>query len=755
MTTLISILFLIAMSRPQQALPLVSEQTPLQVLPSSQSVVNCVSVDPLVAKAARVLVEELSARNSDLNVTVGLEKDMANPELGNLPATGTEGFKICWDSDGVIIAGHDPRGVLFGVGKLLRMGEPQNLSSTPKNPYRTHGFNPSPRFNDKTDKAALEQLDRKIRDVALFGTNGIQLLRNSPREYFEIVHSWGLDVWVITFDNSAPAVFRSPEGLRKELDFRRGLIGNMPYCDHYIMKSGDPGDLQIDEFFNFSSQEAQLVRNKFPDAKIWIVPQHFKDAPLEYFTKAVEWCNNSSWVGGVCSGCWTRLDVKQVRNMLNPEIPLMLGPDITHIYSNMLPARNMDLALARSLCRICIDISPETQKHVHNLYEPYNVGSQCYSEGTTDDLHKCIWSALEWEPDADVREIVREYARLYIPGTPPEKFAEGVMAIEANATGPLEKAAGMIDNLDLWRSLQNEGNRENVRFLMPYLRAAYDAYIYMRYSRDIQLEREAYAILANGTEKAGALAGKARAVLKPCGQCVDPELRKEIQDLYQRTYRDRQRWTAEYQSNNFMGQMDLSLVDDRYINAQLDLIGGMDDRELALEKIRELGNRYTSTPGKAYFNLGDFSTESVTGIDAGWVEDPAYLHHPVRMFGCAAKKFTISGDTMTGQPAPRSWLTQAGIYYDQPMTLTFTGLEPGANYKVKVAYAGEVARSPVRIKLHMGEQLVHGPLLVATEVETERPLPAPVSSEGEVTLTWQCGRGERGVAVAEITFIKQ
>lgn len=739
MNTLITILSFLVLSCPSQ----------------ERAIVRCLGSDHLVERAAEVLKEELSTRKSDLKVTVGLEKDIDAPELDELPPTGAEGFKICRTPDGVIIAGHDPRGVLFGVGKLLRMEEPSNLSSTPKNPYRTHSFNPSPRFNDKTDRSALEQLDRKIRDVALFGTNGIQLLRNSPREYFEIVHSWGLDVWVITFDNSSPEVFRSPEGFKRELEFRRNLIRGIPYCDHYIMKSGDPGDLQIDEFFNFSSQEAQLVRNRFPDVNIWVVPQHFKDAPVEYFTKAIEYANKSPWVSGVCSGCWTRLDVEQVRGMLNPEIPLMLGPDITHIYSNMLPARNMDLALARSLGRICIDISPETQKHIHNLYDSFNVGSQCYSEGTTDDLHKCIWSALEWEPGADVREIVREYARLYIPGTSPEKFAEGVMAIERNAIGPLEKAVGMPGNLELWRGLHNAGNSENVRFLMPYLRAAYDAYIYKRYSRDLLLEREAYSILATAPGKAGKIAGKARKVLKSCNKCVDPELRDEIQTLYRKTYRDEQKWTAEYQPNNFIGQMELSLVDDRYINWQLDIIGGIEDRGLALEKIRELGSRYTDMPGKVYFNLGDFSTESISGIDAGWPQDPAYLHHPVRMFGCAAKKFTISGDTTTGQPAPRSWLTQAGVYYDQPMTLTFSGLEPGANYKVKVVYAGEVARAPVHIRMHMGEQLVHGPVLVATEVEEERPLPAPASPEGDVTLRWQCSRGERGVAVAEITFIKQ
>lgn len=738
MNRLISILLFIVMTQPSQG----------------QAVVNCCGSDPLIKKAAEVLTEELSVRGSKLKVTIGLEKDVAATELDNLPPTGAEGFKICLTSDGVIVAGHDPRGVLFGVGKLLRMKEPSNLSSTPENQYRTHGFNPSPRFNDKTDREALVQLDRKIRDVALFGTNGIQLLRNSPKEYFEIVHSWGLDVWVITFDNSAPEVFRSSGGFKRELEFRRNLIRDIPYCDHYIMKSGDPGDLQIDEFFNFSSQEAQLVKNKFPDVKIWVVPQHFKDAPMAYFTEAIERANNSPWVGGVCSGCWTRLDVKQFREMLDTEIPLMLGPDITHIYSNMLPARNMDLALARSLGRICIDISPETQKHIHNLYNPFNIGSQCYSEGTTDDLHKCIWSALEWNPDLDACEIVREYARLYIRGTSPEKFAEGVMAIERNAIGPLDHAEGMLDNLELWRSLQNDGNRENVRFLMPYLRAAFDAYIYKRYSRDILLEREAYSILATAPGKAGKIAGKARKVLKTCDKCVDTELRKEIQDLYRRIYKDERKWTAEYQQNNLINQMDLSLVDDRYINWQLDCIGGIEDRGLALDKIRELGNRYKDIPGKVYFNLGDFTTERITGIDAGWDQDPAYLHHPVRMFGCAAKKFTISGDTTTGHPAPRSWLTQAGIYYDQPMTLTFSGLEPGANYKVKVVYAGEVARAPVHIRMYMGEQLVHGPLLVATEVETERPLPSPVPSDGKVALTWQCSRGERGVAVAEITFLK-
>ena len=100
--------------------------------------------DPLVRKAAEVLVDELALRTGvtlsaagtadGVQILIGRESDLAagnaalGRELGALPPTGTEGYKLLVAEDGkcVVVAGNDPRGVLYGVGRLLA---PQRLEA--------------------------------------------------------------------------------------------------------------------------------------------------------------------------------------------------------------------------------------------------------------------------------------------------------------------------------------------------------------------------------------------------------------------------------------------------------------------------------------------------------------------------------------------------------------------------------------------------------------------------------------------------
>ncbi|MFR0772744.1 MAG: hypothetical protein ACLSH3_02515 [Alistipes finegoldii] len=66
-----------------------------------------------------------------VQILIGRESDLAagnaalGRELGALPPTGTEGYKLLVAEDGkcVVVAGNDPRGVLYGVGRLLRSCE--------------------------------------------------------------------------------------------------------------------------------------------------------------------------------------------------------------------------------------------------------------------------------------------------------------------------------------------------------------------------------------------------------------------------------------------------------------------------------------------------------------------------------------------------------------------------------------------------------------------------------------------------------
>src|SRR5262249_48654477 len=101
-----------------------------------------------------------------------------------------EGFRIVTENNGratpaVFIIGNDARGVLFGVGRLLRdlylsrgrvaLAEDCNVSTAPRFPLRGHqlGYRPKTNSYDGWNIALWEQY---IRDLAVFGTNAVELI---------------------------------------------------------------------------------------------------------------------------------------------------------------------------------------------------------------------------------------------------------------------------------------------------------------------------------------------------------------------------------------------------------------------------------------------------------------------------------------------------------------------------------------------------------------------------------------------------
>ena len=462
--------------------------------------------DPLVRKAAEVLVDELALRTGvtlsaartagGLHILIGRESDLAagdaalGRELGALPPTGNEGYKLLVADAGkcVVVAGHDPRGVLYGVGRLLRSCELRNgsillpaataLSSTPEYAVRGHELHPSPRAKSPDEAWAKENFEQYVRELALFGMNSIEMLRHVPADYVRIAKSYGLDVWIVTYDNGPD--FESERGEATELRFRENIFKRLPTIDHWCIKSGDPGDLTLERFFSFSEKEVALLKRYHPGAKVWLSPQHFVDAPMSYFEEFCRRANAVTWADGVVFGPWCRMPFEQLRAKIRPELPIRNFPDITHIYSSQYPARSIDLPMAMTLGRICINPSPVAQKHIHNLYAGLGVGSLTYSEGTNDDLNKFFWLGQDWDASTEAEASVLDYARYFVGPDLAADFTAGIFALERNLTGPLAENVGIETTLKMWQNMEeraDDATMRNPRFLMPLLRAYYDAYI--------------------------------------------------------------------------------------------------------------------------------------------------------------------------------------------------------------------------------------------------------------------------------------
>ena len=196
-------------------------------------------------KAVRMLIEEFEKRTHILlptmtawpssNAPVIAVGNRATPQqfagpyskelLAMRKTAGPEGYRLCTkrgaSSPGVFVIGDDERGVLFGVGRLLRelhmqrgsvtLADEFDITTAPKYPLRGHqlGYRPKTHSYDAWDLPTWEQY---IRDLAVFGCNAIELIpprsdddRNSPhfpRPPMEMMtgmsglaDSYGLDVW--------------------------------------------------------------------------------------------------------------------------------------------------------------------------------------------------------------------------------------------------------------------------------------------------------------------------------------------------------------------------------------------------------------------------------------------------------------------------------------------------------------------------------------------------------------------------------
>ena len=147
----------------------------------------------------------------------------AGPGAGTQP-NGHEGFHIRAVASGpsVLVIGNDARGVLFGVGRLLRelrtsqgrvsLPATFQVSTSPRYPLRGHqlGYRPKTNSYDGWD---LAQWERYIRDLAIFGTNAVELIpprsdddADSPHfplppvdmmvGMSRLLDDYGLDVWI-------------------------------------------------------------------------------------------------------------------------------------------------------------------------------------------------------------------------------------------------------------------------------------------------------------------------------------------------------------------------------------------------------------------------------------------------------------------------------------------------------------------------------------------------------------------------------
>jgi hypothetical protein len=752
-------------------------------------------------KAIAMLIEEVEKRtlirwprrdslpeNVDPVIAVGQVAPLAALLDHGVEGGGAaEGFHIRIVDQGgvptVRVVGNDARGVLYGVGYLLRqlrMGRQlvtlpaqTGISTAPHYPLRGHQLG----YRDKTNSYCgwdLQQWEQYIRDLVVFGANAFELIPPRSDDNLDSVHfplppletmvgmsqladDYGIDLWI--WYPAMDADYADPATIQFALEERRRIFARLPRIDAVFTPGGDPGHTRPRYFMPFLKQQAELLQVYHPQAQTWVSPQGFSQEWMDEFLGILEQ-EDMGWLSGVVHGPWVHMTLDEFRALIPGRYPIRNYPDVTHCTSCQFAVPDWDVAYAITEGREPVNPRPLGQAAIFRYTQPPTIGFLAYSEGCKDDVNKCVWSCLGWDPDKPVIEILREYSRYYIGERYTDGFAQGLLALERNWQGPLLCNAGVMTTVKQFQTMEAAASPhvlENWRFQMALYRATYDAYTRSRLLYETGLEEQAMDQLRQA-ERKGSLLVLAeaerildQAVLRPISTQWRTRLFQLAEALFQSIHMQLSvpLYQAQHERRGAnLDGCDTPLNNRPWLKAQFAEIREIADESTRLGRILSLVQWTNPGPGGFYDDLSNSFQQDHLVQNLTFEEDPASLQSPARRFAY----------TREGEPMPRAWLTYTGSLHDACFEMHYADLDPAARYRVRVVYSGQNRQIKVRLDANEGIEVhpyIHKPKICGP---VEFDIPQGATQGGQLTLRWRREPGHAGVGtgsdVSEVWLTK-
>jgi hypothetical protein len=766
--------------------------------------------------AARMLIEEVEkrthirlAQSSEWPVSnapviaIGPKSGLAQfggPYAGELDKgdgpSGAEGYRLVVKSGhahpAVFVLGNDARGVLFGVGRLLRelhmqpllltVSDSLEVATAPKYALRGHqlGYRPKCNSYDAWDLHVWEQY---YRDLAVFGCNAIELIpprsdddADSPHfplppmqmmiGMSKLADDYGLDVWLWY-----PAMDRDYSDA-KTVEFALHEWGEvfrkLPRVDVVFVPGGDPGHTRPKFLMSLLEKQTHVLHQHHPKAQMWISPQSFNQAWMDEFIEIVN-REHPAWLSGVVFGPQVRLSLPRLRELLPKEYPIRHYPDITHSRQCQYPVPDWDTAYAVTEARECINPRPQGEAAIFRRLQTNTIGFLTYSEGCNDDVNKFIWSGLGWDPEMDVTTILREYGRYFIGERYAEDFARGLLALERNWQGPLISNKTVDETLAHFQVLEKNVTPallKNWRLQQALFRAYYDAYVRHRLINETDAEAAAMECLRRARSDGAlpALAAAAKALERSGRSRGMEEWRTRIYELADALFQSisMQLSVTRYKAiavdrGASLDTLDYPLNNRLWLLERFARIRKMRSENDRLAGIDEIVQWTNPGPGGFYDDLGNATQQSHLVRSATFKEDPGSMHSARLGF---EEDLVVDEDEKKPEGVRRkSWIDHAETLYDTPLQMHYTGLDRKANYKLRVVYGGDSFRRKIRlsaspdIEIH---PLISKPFPIKP---VEFALPRAATERGELTLNWSSepglGGNGRPCQVSEVWLLKE
>ncbi|MGH7968414.1 MAG: hypothetical protein ACREIC_06755, partial [Limisphaerales bacterium] len=629
-----------------------------------------------VAKRTRIEWREVTKRPTSGIPVIAVgpasaASELAGPYSGELTqnqsANRAEGYHLLSRTGpgggAVFVLGNDARGVLFGVGRLLRelrmgtdvvtLDDGLNIVTAPSYALRGHqlGYRPKCNSYDAWDLPVWEQY---IRDLAVFGCNAIELIPprsdddadspHFPRPPMEmmvgmsgIAAAYGLDVWI--WYPAMDKDYADPATVESALHEWGEIFRKLPRIDAVFVPGGDPGHTEPKVLLALLEKQTRNLHQYHPKAQMWVSPQSFNQAWLEEFLAILNH-DQPAWLSGIVFGPQVRISLARLRELVPKQYPIRHYPDITHSRQCQYVVPDWDVAYALTEARECINPRPEGEAAIFRKIQPYTIGFLSYSEGCNDDVNKFVWSGLGWDADAPVLDILRQYSRYFIGESYADDFAQGLLALERDWRGSFLANEAVETTLLQFRAMEKRARPsqlKNWRFQQALLRAYYDAYTRRRLFRETQLETTALETLrdAGSTGSIQAMAGAQTTLDQATTGSVAPDLRQRIFELGEALFQSigMQLSVEKYKAiavdrGACLDTLDYPLNDRVWLKEQFAKIRKLPSEPERAQALNAIVGWTDPGPGGFYDDLGDPAREPHLVRGAGFGSDPGAMESP-------------------------------------------------------------------------------------------------------------------------------
>jgi hypothetical protein len=478
---------------------------------------------PPAAEAARLLARELLDR---AGIEVVNCTDSPDVILSIEPGLKAEAYRISRAEGGVCVAGGDPAGLLYGVGRFLHESTwsqdgivlcDEIAESTPD--CRTRGMYFAHNFHNWYRSAPLPDLVRYVEDLALWGLNAIafpcdtnphcavdeieNVMLPKQMELIKAARRLGIRIGMITVANTILTKPESEIAATPVVDTepaRRGNRGNRvcpsnpeglaclttryeksldAYAavglDFVIAFPYDEGGCGCEQcrpwggngYVKACKALSRLTKAKYPDCRFIAGTWCFdvlSESEGEYQALDRSIREDSGWCDGTMCDSHGDYPRWPLENGSPGGLPIVNFPEIS-MWGRWPWGGYGANPFPRRIAGIW--------RQANHLLD----GGFPYSEGRFEDINKIMCLSMFWNKEADWREVLRTYIRYYFGDCVVNDVLQAITMMEEaypRDERTCEKATGILELIDTVDSRLPASVRNSWRWRLLYLRAVID-----------------------------------------------------------------------------------------------------------------------------------------------------------------------------------------------------------------------------------------------------------------------------------------